>query len=1427
MRKTKKRILFIISVVLILIAAASVITFFSIEKSIRHKLPEWIAKKSDHLYQLTFSDFSLNIFPVSVSMTDVALLPDDENSTINSKKLPGTTTYTFHSKRLNISNIDLFSLLKKQKFYCKSITVDQPVLEISGDNWFQNDSIHSFEKILLELRPLIKSDLQEISVGNIRFMNANYRFFNTLGDTTQVSNARQISLEIINFRTDSVLIFGNNRLFDSDDILIRMNDFQNVMGDSLHVLNIEKLEYSLKSSDIHATGFRLSPAFKNQDKSLYEVYVPRLSVKSKSVTRFALNDSIKVQYLDFESPKIKFFQKKEPRQLNINDINNFNLYALIEKQFSKIEVDTFHLSEANLEIYRQPDSVNYQQKFESIDIILHGFALDSTSSKNPDKIFHADNLKMTVSDYHLRLEDNEHDFKADSMFVSTFTNSFGIKKITINPVNHNHQNQPRLMANIACDAVDISNVNLKTLYRTRKLPTRLIKITKPDVKLQYLTEIEKSKKQNETGLLFNLVTAYLKGVYSDTVTVDKGILNIQNLYRNNVTGYFETRFGFNLSGFSLDSASIQNTDKFFYATDFDLEFADYQMKLVDDLHKINVDRISIVNTEKKVEIENLRLQPVVDNVSDSIMRQFNRSELYNISVPRVTLLGVNLRNAFFYNKLNIASFKISDPKIYFENYGALRTKKGQTEFAEFHQLLFNYIDDFNIGKIEIPNGGLTWVNHTRKGKTISFDNEFSATLENFRLNEKELEKKRLLFSDNFDITVKDQIFQLSDSVHYLRAGEIRLSTAKSEVNINDALLYPLITAKKYPELPTTFQVSIPQLHISHINFQKAFYSKELILDELELNKPKFQVYSKSVAAKSLDLKKFKFLLPSFVSVLKVNEFRINQGEVLTFESVGLEQRAKSSFKVDLQIPAVSMANNQQKQAEVQTENIVATLTGFKTSLGDSHKMQIGRIDFNRTKKSVAFTQLLVNPTSRSNTENQFTITAPKINFSQFDINKALKNNHFWFGEIESANPDISIEINRVAKGNKLEIAKNLDLFPYIESFVDEIKINRLRLKQVNLNLKWQEKKITNKKIDFDFREIYVAENQSSGTLLNSKEFEISTTDLKLKSKDNRYGFSAGSLIYNSAKHNILLKNAKVTPLLETAEFPRQTGFQTDVTRVSAQLIELSGIDENRWLEENIISARRLEIGQINASIFRDKRFPFNHNQRPPWPQDLLKNISQPFVFDSLVLAPSEITYSELTDIPGEPGSITFNRLTFHSGKISNIPEIIQSQKFLEINAAAQINQIAPVTARLTFDLASENYAHTLSGSMGPVAFSNFNSMVEKSAPVTLESGQINRFDFDFELNDKFATGDLYFGYDDFKISILQLRDEGSKKSKLASFWANKMLLNSKNPKGNQFPPEKVIYHRNVERSVINYWWKSIFTGIKQTLGLKTEDQTPR
>ena len=200
-----------------------------------------------------------------------------------------------------------------------------------------------------------------------------------------------------------------------------MHDFAFNFGDSLHVLKIDTLEYSLQNSDIKANNFHLTYLYKDSSKSLYDVFVPRMAMKSDIVSRLTVKDSIDIEFLKFENPKIRFYQKENPKQLNIEDINNFDLYSLIENQFNKINIDSFYLSNAELEIFRQPDFEYYQQKFESLEINLNGFEMDSVSSKNPEKLLYANDLEMEVTGYHLRLEDNAHDFRAGSMLLKIGT----------------------------------------------------------------------------------------------------------------------------------------------------------------------------------------------------------------------------------------------------------------------------------------------------------------------------------------------------------------------------------------------------------------------------------------------------------------------------------------------------------------------------------------------------------------------------------------------------------------------------------------------------------------------------------------------------------------------------------------------------------------------------------------------------------------------------------------------------------------------------------------------------------------------------------------------------------------------------------------------------------------------------------------------
>ncbi len=1415
-KKIKSIVVWLILALVFFLLVAGVVIWIKIPGYVINELAGFTHEKSNGQYSLTIKKLKRGFFPVSLRFSDVNFSPTEialSSYNIN----PDQTLYTFEASEIELAGIDLISLYKNRRFNINNIRFVKPVIKLEGEELLRPDSLEITSGLIKEIRPLFQF-VNQVNIKKIEFEEANFGFYAAAGDSGFISKAEKVAVDVLGFRTDSEMIKNDAGFFATDDVLIRMNDFRNDMGDSLHVLTIDTLLYSLKTTDIRASGFRLFPFAQPADKNLFEVTVPDVYVKSRSITRFALNDSLKVGFLEFSKPEIRFFQKENPQRLNLEDIDNFDLYALVQNQFKILEVDSFFLWNAQLEIFRQPEKNDYRQRFESIDIILIGFALDSTSARNREKLLHADELEMKVAGYHLRLEDDEHHFSADSLFVSTFSDQIGLKKIHIYPEKES-KTKNRTEVNIKCEALNIEEIILRNLYYTRTMPTNKIEIIEPNVNLLYHIEMDKNKKQEEAGLLFELVTDYLKGVYSNLVYIENGRLEIRNSYQNVLQGYFETTFNFSLTDFSLDSASVERTDRFFYATNFDLHFSDYQMRLVDDLHKLEAERVSVSSTNRQVQIENLNLQPAIENADISDLRKFNRSELFHISVPQINLRDVDLRNTFFNKKLRISSFNIIDPTIHFENFGVLRDEKESMELTEFYQLIFNYIEDFDIGSFSVPNGKLTWVNHTRRGRTTSFDNEFSASLENFRLNESEMAKERLLFSDNFDITIKDQEFELSDSVHVFKGNEIRLSSATSSVHVRNALLYPLITSKNYSRLATTYQVSIPELNIEGFDFKKAWYSQEPEIDRLELVSPKFQIYTQPELAKSLDLNAYRFPLPPFIESLQLNEFSINNGEAITYKTTGMQHRPQANFNFSFSMPGILLKNDQENQINLTSENIVFTVSNFRAPVDDYHNIGIDEIGFNREKKAISILNLKVNPFLAQKDRNRFSILVPEMTFSEFDLSEAHGNNNFNFKNIDIFNPEIAIEINQEIKEDTLEFLQTLDLYPFVETLVNQIKVENLNLNDVDLHLNWLRKPLFRNKINIEFKNILLSENQPPANLLNSQEFIISTTGLSAKSKDGLYEFSTDSLIYNSARHNLLVKNIEVNPLMPREFFPKQDGFQTDVAKAKIAFAELKGINEKRFLQENILNASLLNIGPAHVEIFRNKRFPFNHSQRPSWPQDLIKNTDQPFIFDSVKLAPSFIRYSELLGISDEPGFVEFNDLTFFGGTISNMENEWNKYGNFEMEASAKLMNQGLLEVNFSFDLASKNYQHTAKGKLESMPLSALNSMVTKSAPLFIEEGQLNRLEFDLAFDEKQSSGNLFFGYDNLKIAVLDYSSDEIQKARFATFLVNRMVLNSSNPKGNELHPVSIQYSRDEQRSILNFWWKSLYSGAREVLGM--------
>jgi len=423
----------------------------------------------------------------------------------------------------------------------------------------------------------------------------------------------------------------------------------------------------------------------------------------------------------------------------------------------------------------------------------------------------------------------------------------------------------------------------------------------------------------------------------------------------------------------------------------------------------------------------------------------------------------------------------------------------------------------------------------------------------------------------------------------------------------------------------------------------------------------------------------------------------------------------------------------------------------------------------------------------------------------------------------------------ISSTNQRVQIENLKLHPVRENIDHEtmrkfnmselfnISVPLINLNGVNLNFNWLQKQLFNNNLNLDFKDILIAKNQPPANLLNSREFEISTTDLSETGKNGLYKFTADSLKYNSARHDVLFINLNVSPLTDKEKFPQKDGYQTDVVDAVISYVALKGINEKRWLQNNILEAALLEIGPSNLDIYRNKRYPLDSHQRPPWPQDLLKQIKQPFIFDSLQLMSSQVKYSELLGIREEPGVVIFEDLTLRGNALSNIQNFIKKNNHVIINGSASLFDKSLLSACINFDLSSPDHAHTVKGSLEPMNLEPVNSMLSKAEPLSVESGYLKKLKFNISADDDSSELLMKINYNDLKITVHEYGNPGKQKSGFATFWANNFMINSDYPKGNSPKSISRNYTRDKQRSIINYWWKTLYSGIKEALELQSEE----
>ncbi|MET0298516.1 MAG: hypothetical protein ABW036_02110, partial [Flavitalea sp.] len=202
---------------------------------------------------------------------------------------------------------------------------------------------------------------------------------------------------------------------------------------------------------------------------------------------------------------------------------------------------------------------------------------------------------------------------------------------------------------------------------------------------------------------------------------------------------------------------------------------------------------------------------------------------------------------------------------------------------------------------------------------------------------------------------------------------------------------------------------------------------------------------------------------------------------------------------------------------------------------------------------------------------------------------------------------------------------------------------------------------------------------------------------------------------------------------------------------------------------------------------------------------------------------SFLEYREVNEKTDKPGEVRFTKVAATISNITNQDSLIAKNPNMRVDFKALFLGMAKVDVTLNLKLGDKQGRFTGSGDLGKFDAKNLNRITEPMGLARVERGTVNSLHFDMTGNNYEGDGKLTMKYEDLKISSLKLADEEDdkefKKKGFQSFLAN-VLVKNKNPSGGNLRSADMHTERNTNRSFFNIIWKTIFTGVKETVGMQ-------
>lgn len=495
-----------------------------------------------------------------------------------------------------------------------------------------------------------------------------------------------------------------------------------------------------------------------------------------------------------------------------------------------------------------------------------------------------------------------------------------------------------------------------------------------------------------------------------------------------------------------------------------------------------------------------------------------------------------------------------------------------------------------------------------------------------------------------------------------------------------------------------------------------------------------------------------------------------------------------------------------------------------TKSNGSYQLELGSLVIDPDKATLTISDLALHPTDASPTDSvtHYRLAFEHLLVKNVDIAALLESSVLNLSSVTISGGELQIEQGKGTNALESAVDDATKEKPGRKKTIRAVKIDSILLSQLDIVYTNRKKSKTGVRsvhldiYDFNSDSIQPGRLQSLGF----RAFRLAIDSVHQDIAEKKYRIGASQLILKGEKEmQAVIRDAHLRPTSGQSleALAAREPEQQDIYRASVTEVVIDAFDFQGFLEDSMIRTPLIVLKNPRLQIFNDRSLP------PPTrskigrnPHQLIQKLPYGLEIPLIKVENGSVEYMEKNKDGTDVGKIRFQSIKGNAGPIY---KGVREQGSLTLDLQSQLMGKVPLNAKFHFPPGNKG-SFTVRASLAPFDLDILNPVVEPLAKVSLRSGRATALSINIRGNDRSATGDIKFLYEDLKADVLKEKEDGNTvKRPVVSLLANTILRSNNRADDRHANSYSVQQEREPTKSFFNLIWKTIFAGIKESAGV--------